>query len=352
VHTFGFTSFFPPRIPFRARTRPLGENDVMPLPPMPVPTPRPTPPHSGAIPDRPVRPVNPPAAVAIHALAAATDRLLATIDAMPAAAFAEPSVLPGWSRAHVLAHLALNAKGLTGVLTTLGQDDPLPMYVSGARRDADIEQLAAQPPARIADRVAVGSSMLAAHLGGGPAPEDALEAVGRSGRNSGTRTSEASAAREAGAGTHGPGGGVISVFAHAAAEADAAIRAWSVSGTFDRVIGGPAIPAAEIPYMRRREVEIHHADLNLGYSPRDWAPEFAVYLLAVTAFDRDGEASMTLQPDGLDPLLLSGPDGDQRDLEVRGPAADLAWWLAGRGAGESLTATGGALPVLRPWVPR
>ncbi len=319
----------------------LGNNDVMPLPPMPVPTPRPTPPGAASGPDRPVRPVNPPAAVAIRALAAATDRLLATIDTMPASAFAEPSVLPGWSRGHVLAHLALNAKGLTGVLTTLGQDDPLPMYVSNARRDADIEQLAAQPPARIADRVAVGASMLAAHLGGGPTPEDALEAVGAAGRPAAGQ----------------PAGGVIPVFAAAAAEASNSIAAWSVSGAFDRTSDGHRIPASEIPYMRWREVEIHHADLDLGYRPRDWSTEFAVYLLAVTAFDRDGEASMTLHPAGQDPLILAGPDGVGGGPETHGPhihgtAADLAWWLAGRGSGEGLSADGGDIPALGPWVRR
>lgn len=317
----------------------LSENDVMPLPPMPVPTPRPVPPHSGVAPDRPVRPVNPPAAVAIRAMAAATDRLLATIDAMPAAAFAEPSVLPGWSRGHVLAHLALNAKGLTGVLTTLGQDDPLPMYVSNARRDADIDQLAAQPPARIADRVAVGASMLAAHLGGGPTPEDALEAVGAAGRPAAGR----------------PAGVVMPVFADAAAEAADAIAAWSVSGTFDRTSDGHRIPAAEIPCMRWREVEVHHSDLDRGYLPSDWAQEFAVYLLALTAFDRDGEASMTLHPAGLDPLILAGPGGvadGPGGPHISGTAADLAWWLAGRGTGRGLSTDVGEIPTLGPWVRR
>lgn len=308
----------------------------MPLTPMPIPTPRPMPPGSATGPDRPVRPLSPPAAVAIHALAAATDRLLATIDAMAAPEFAEPSVLPGWSRGHVLAHLALNAKALTGVLTTLGQDDPLPMYASNARRDADIEQLAAQVPARIADRVAVGASMLAAHLGGGPTPEDALEAVGAAGRPAAEQSA----------------GGVIAVFAGAAAEATDAIAAWSVSGTFDRTPDGHRIQAPDIPYMRWREVEIHHADLNLGYRPNDWADEFAVYLLAVTAFDRDGEASMTLHPTGQDPMTLAGPDGVGGGPHIHGTAADLAWWLAGRGAGDGLEATGGELPVLAPWVRR
>jgi hypothetical protein len=66
---------------------------------------------------------------------------------------------------------------------------------------------------------------------------------------------------------------------------------------------------------------------------------------------------MTLQPDGSDPLILAGPgragDGPEtRGPHVHGAAADLAWWLAGRGAGEGLTVTGGELPALGPWVRR
>ncbi|MFJ7333928.1 maleylpyruvate isomerase family mycothiol-dependent enzyme [Streptomyces sp. NPDC101110] len=64
----------------------------------------------------------------------ATERLLTAVGALDNAAVTEPSRLPGWSRGHVLAHLARNADALVNVLR--GR----PMYVSGEARDADIER--------------------------------------------------------------------------------------------------------------------------------------------------------------------------------------------------------------------
>jgi uncharacterized damage-inducible protein DinB len=42
-------------------------------------------------------------------LAAATDRVLATATTLSDAEAREPSLLPGWSRGHVLTHIARNA---------------------------------------------------------------------------------------------------------------------------------------------------------------------------------------------------------------------------------------------------
>ncbi|MEU6350521.1 maleylpyruvate isomerase family mycothiol-dependent enzyme [Streptomyces sp. NPDC047072] len=64
----------------------------------------------------------------------ATDRLLVAVAKMDNASAAEPSRLPGWSRGHVLAHLARNADALLNVL------EGRPMYPSGEARDADIER--------------------------------------------------------------------------------------------------------------------------------------------------------------------------------------------------------------------
>ncbi|MYW66460.1 maleylpyruvate isomerase family mycothiol-dependent enzyme [Streptomyces sp. SID8379] len=64
----------------------------------------------------------------------ATDRLLAAVSTLDNAAVTEPSRLPGWSRGHVLAHLARNAEALVNVLA--GR----PMYASAEARDADIER--------------------------------------------------------------------------------------------------------------------------------------------------------------------------------------------------------------------
>ncbi|MGW0839931.1 maleylpyruvate isomerase family mycothiol-dependent enzyme [Streptomyces sp. NPDC002787] len=69
----------------------------------------------------------------------ATDRLLNAVAELDNAAVTQPSRLPGWTRGHVLAHLARNADALVNVL------EGRPMYVSGEARDADIERDAPRP---------------------------------------------------------------------------------------------------------------------------------------------------------------------------------------------------------------
>ncbi|MFB7504301.1 maleylpyruvate isomerase family mycothiol-dependent enzyme [Streptomyces broussonetiae] len=64
----------------------------------------------------------------------ATERLLDAVAKLDNASLAEPSRLPGWSRGHVLAHLARNADALVNVL------EGRPMYPSAEARDADIER--------------------------------------------------------------------------------------------------------------------------------------------------------------------------------------------------------------------
>ena len=72
----------------------------------------------------------------------ATNRLVRAVDALQADDLAAPSLLPAWSRAHVVAHLALNAEGLERVLTGLRQGERRTMYDSPEARDSDIEDLA------------------------------------------------------------------------------------------------------------------------------------------------------------------------------------------------------------------
>jgi maleylpyruvate isomerase len=69
----------------------------------------------------------------------ATERLLDAAASLDNAALAEPSRLPGWTRGHVLAHIARNADALVNVLR--GR----PMYADAATRDADIERDAPRP---------------------------------------------------------------------------------------------------------------------------------------------------------------------------------------------------------------
>ena len=60
----------------------------------------------------------------------ATQRLVRGVDALADTAYAEPSLLPDWSRGHVVAHLALNAEGLAGVLIGARHRDRRPVGVA------------------------------------------------------------------------------------------------------------------------------------------------------------------------------------------------------------------------------
>ncbi|MER7953294.1 maleylpyruvate isomerase family mycothiol-dependent enzyme [Streptomyces sp. NPDC096030] len=76
----------------------------------------------------------------------ATERLLSAAAALDNAAVAEASRLPGWTRGHVLAHIARNADALVNVL------QGRPMYADAGTRDADIERDATRPlDAQLAD---------------------------------------------------------------------------------------------------------------------------------------------------------------------------------------------------------
>ena len=50
-------------------------------------------------------------------------------------------------------------------------------------------------------------------------------------------------------------------------------------GRFERTRGGPTLPLRAAPLMRVREIEIHHVDLDVGYSPDAWPPGFAEELV-------------------------------------------------------------------------
>ena len=228
------------------------------------------------------------AAQPLDELVEATQRLVRTVDALADDALEAPSLLPRWTRAHVVAHLALNAEGLAGVLRGIVDGQDVPMYLSLADRDADIEELARAAPPELRARFLAGTTLF----------QEAVTGV--------------------------PVGG------------------WA--GEFRRVAsGGPLINRIAIPGMRHREVEIHHGDLGAGYGPADWPEEFLDRVFNRVVRDREsGEAMMLRTPDGDVPIA-----GGAGPL-ISGSRVDLTWWLLGRGSGEGLTADP-ALPVLGPW---
>jgi len=70
------------------------------------------------------------------------EAFLAAAEALSPDELAAPSLLPGWSRAHVAAHVAGNAAAFARAVSSGAGGEPAPMYSSREARDADIERLA------------------------------------------------------------------------------------------------------------------------------------------------------------------------------------------------------------------
>jgi len=83
----------------------------------------------------------------------ATKLFRATIDSLEDADFIAPSALPVWTRAHVVAHVHFNAKGLMRLLHWAHTGEPTPMYASAEQRAAELERGAALAPARLRELV-------------------------------------------------------------------------------------------------------------------------------------------------------------------------------------------------------
>ncbi len=218
----------------------------------------------------------------------ATQTLVQTVDGLTDSQWSEPSLLPGWTRAHVVAHLALNAEALAAAVDSLRTDRVLPMYPSNEIRDADIAELGGGRIEPLRERFFASCSVW----------QEAMEEV----------------------------------------DPD------RLGTLVDRVPGGPSFPASEVVDMRWREVEIHHADLGAGYTQADWTAAFADYLLAVAAWDRGADHDLLLRTPVGDAAVGAGTGP-----VINGSVADLAWWLVGRGAAGGLS---GDLPTLGPWTRR
>ena len=223
----------------------------------------------------------------------ATTRYLEALTGLDDEDVRRPSVLPGWSRAHVITHLCRNADAIAHGLRGAQSGVDAWLYESQERRDADVE---------------AGSGRSADEL-----REDSAASWGR------------------------------------LMEAVNELHASRVDASVSRLPGGPPLPARNLLVMRRTEVEVHHADLDVGYSPAGWPADFSTALVT----RRQGE--LEERPDGGPSMVLSATDiegqwtfGKGAGPEIRGTVGDLAWWLVGRG-GESLTCSTGELPTLGRW---
>ena len=211
-----------------------------------------------------------------------------------------PSLLPGWTRGHLLTHMARNADGLRNLLIWARTGTETPQYASAAEREAGIAAGADRPAAELRADVEAADAAFAA---------------------------EAASLR--------------------AADWDAQVHG----------LRGPDHPAWYTLWRRLSEVEIHHVDLGTGYRPADWPDAFARQGLTRMAVEfqapdlprvtlRAAESGLTQE---LGPRTADG--GQAAPVPVlTGPAAELLAWLIGRGDGTGLSVQPpGPLPKVPAW---
>ncbi|MGH3328299.1 MAG: maleylpyruvate isomerase family mycothiol-dependent enzyme [Streptomycetales bacterium] len=236
-------------------------------------------------------------------LQASTERLLATAEGLDDDAAAASSLLPGWTRGHVLTHIARNADALCNLVSWARTGVENPMYPSRESRDRDIEELAGRTAGEhVADL------------------RDSAAALDASAR-------------------------------------DLAQDRWSRTV---RTMQGREVPASEALWMRMKELEIHHVDLGCGYSPAHWSPDFVARALPEVVGQLGARAecpAVVIRVDERDWVLempqRAEPDGGGAvDVPtVSGPEAALLAWLIGRSPGDGLTVEpAGPLPALPVWL--
>jgi maleylpyruvate isomerase len=210
-----------------------------------------------------------------------------------------PSSLPGWSRAHIIGHLARNAEALLRLASWARSGVECPMYASPAQRNDDIETSAQKPVDTLRTEVV-----------------------------------------------------------HTAAELESVLQefdntAWHATL---RSAQGRQIEATELPWMRIREVWLHAIDLGAGAQLTDLPADLCEALIddaAATVSSRDNCPSALLEPADSKRRWLLGA-ADEPWVTLRGSTCEILGWLTGRSSGAHLTATCSAgptpVPQAIPWL--
>lgn len=174
-----------------------------------------------------------------------------------------PSNLPGWTRKHVVAHVAANAGALGNLVRWARTGKRTPMYSSMDQRNADIEAGATLPASRLATWLDGSARELAEAM-------DALDA-----------------------------------------------DRWRAEVVTAQ---GRTVPATEIPWLRAREICVHAVDLGTGLTFADLPDGF----LAALVTDIRAKRGAVEVPDGPPPEVAAYLAGRPHTLAE---VPDLGPWL-------------------------
>lgn len=157
---------------------------------------------------------------AVELCLAAEERLASATVALRDGDVRAPSLLPGWTRGHVLTHLARNADGHARRVEGALRGESLGKYAGGAeQRRAEIEAGVGRPVGQILTDLR--------------SSQDHLRSLVET----------------------------------------AAAKGWP----HGHLRGGESYPVTSCPAHRLREVEMHHVDLGLSYTPADWPQEYVAW---------------------------------------------------------------------------
>jgi maleylpyruvate isomerase len=204
----------------------------------------------------------------------ATQRLLDDARTLNESDLRAPSLLPGWTRAYVLAHVARGADAMRDLLAVVRSGQDHSVSTSAQAWQAATEE---------------GATMTAADLMADLADSAmALRTVVR----------------------------------------QLPDEAWQVLA---RVPDVAPFPAAEVLTRRLTEVELHHCDLGSGYGPADWPPAFADMELAEPMRSQRQDRRTRPQP-----APDTAPGSTARSPAPWKPGQRLPGSWIGRGGGRAL----------------
>jgi maleylpyruvate isomerase len=209
---------------------------------------------------------------ALHWVDLGTKLCRSATEGLIEASAAEPSLLPGWTRKHLLAHLAANADAVGRLVHWATTGERTPMYSSPDQRATDIEQGVQQSLVSLLAWFDRSAATLATDMAALDSEQWAAEVVTAQGRT---------------------------------------------------------VPATETPWMRSRELMVHAVDLDAGVTFDDLPSAFLEALVEDVLTKRGREVAVTGSPAGRAAYLTGRADGETSGVRTPAgdPAPELPPWL-------------------------